>query len=50
MKTVDSVVFLGDSITMGYGLEIPSDRYSSVFCRMSLASRTMKRWILLSDE
>lgn len=27
------VIFLGDSITLGYGLEDASDRYSTVFCR-----------------
>ena len=28
------VVFLGDSITMGYGLDHAEDRYSTVFCKM----------------
>ncbi|MBR0144337.1 MAG: SGNH/GDSL hydrolase family protein [Clostridia bacterium] len=29
------VVFLGDSITMGYGLDHAEDRYSTVFCKMA---------------
>jgi lysophospholipase L1-like esterase len=29
------VVFLGDSITVGYGLEDPKYRYSTVFCEMA---------------
>lgn len=34
MKTVKRAVFLGDSITMGYGLENRNNRYPSLFCRM----------------
>jgi len=28
-------IFLGDSITMGYGLEDQTKRYSSIFCKMA---------------
>ena len=35
MKSVQTVVFLGDSITLGYGLENQTERFSSVFCRMT---------------
>jgi len=28
-------IFLGDSITMGYGLTAPADRFSTVFCQMA---------------
>ena len=34
MKKHNRVVFLGDSITLGYGLENQSDRFATVFCRM----------------
>ena len=35
MQTVKTAAFLGDSITMGYGLENAADRFSTVFCGMA---------------
>lgn len=32
---MSKAVFLGDSITMGYGLPDPARRFSTVFCRMA---------------
>jgi len=32
-SSIKSAVFLGDSITMGYGLDNQSDRFSTVFCK-----------------
>ena len=32
MKPVQSITFLGDSITLGYGLSHPSDRFSTKLC------------------
>lgn len=33
--SISRVVFLGDSITLGYGLEDQTKRFSSVFCQMT---------------
>ena len=33
MKPIHRAAFLGDSITMGYGLADAADRYSTVFCK-----------------
>ena len=35
MKSVQTVVFLGDSITLGNGLDNMEDRFTAVFCRMT---------------
>lgn len=35
MEKRKKVIFLGDSITMGYGLEDKTKRYSSVFCELT---------------
>ena len=35
MREIKRIVFLGDSITMGYGLAEERDRFSTVFCDMT---------------